>query len=111
MTDQLTGSRGRVLEEESVSGADLGTTSGQYDNGGTVLSTGTGRADEVIVSVDNPNYQVVVASTSDEDVTFELYEATVDTTTSNATQAVDWTEVADAADISTETFTYIATRQ
>lgn len=111
MTDQLKGKRGRVLEEESVSGADLGSTSGQYDNGGTVLPTGTGRADEVIISVDNPNYQAVVASKSDEDVTFELYEATVDTTTSNATESVTWTEVADATDISTDTFTYIATRQ
>lgn len=103
--DTLVGNNGLSVEHETVNGADA------YSTGGITVTTGLGRVDEYSVSVDNQAYQAAVTGVNGSDLTVQLYEAEVDTTTSNATEPVSWVEVADAADITGDMFTYIASRQ
>lgn len=105
MSNVTRAASGEEAETDTVNGAD------SYSTGGISIGTNLGSVDDATVEVDNPNYQAQVEGTSGPHLTVVLYTATVDTTTSNASQSVDWSEVADATDISADWFTYTAVSQ
>lgn len=84
-----------------------------YSSGGVTVQTDLGRIDHLQVTADNETYQVSEDETAggDSEFSVQLFTAEVDTTTSNASESVSWTELADAADISADTIKYTAIRE
>lgn len=101
-----------TVDIDVVGGGDVVTSNadGEYATGGVQLQTKLENIDVAQVTVANSDYQLVAAqdASNPTQINVIIRTAEVDTTTSNASEAVSWTELADTTNISSEAFKYTA---